>query len=69
MSSQKHKKFIASNRHSIVLAEEVREDNEEDAILAFTSKRHLEKIEGFKTITQTWRMKERVSIILLHHLP
>ena len=28
--------------------------------LAFVKKRHLEKIEGTKTFTQTWRMKERV---------
>lgn len=29
--------------------------------LAFTSKRHYEAIEGGNTITQTWRMKERVN--------
>ena len=28
--------------------------------LAFTEKRHTEKIEGSTTLTQTWRMKERV---------
>ena len=28
--------------------------------LAFMKKRHLEAIEGSKTLTQTWRMKERV---------
>ena len=28
--------------------------------LAFTEKRHTEKIEGTTTVTQTWRMKERV---------
>ena len=27
---------------------------------AFTLKRHIEKIEGSKAVTQTWRMKERV---------
>lgn len=27
---------------------------------AFTEKRHTEIIEGSKTVTQTWRMKERV---------
>jgi len=30
------------------------------SLWAFTLKRHLEKIEGSKTVTQTWRMKERV---------
>ncbi len=29
--------------------------------LAFTEKRHMEEIEGSKSMTQTWRMKERVS--------
>ena len=28
--------------------------------LAFVKKRHHEKIEGTKTLTQSWRMKERV---------
>ena len=28
--------------------------------LAFHDKRHMESIEGSKTVTQTWRMKERV---------
>ena len=30
------------------------------ALWAFILKRHLEKIEGSKTVTPTWRMKERV---------
>ena len=30
--------------------------------LAFNEKRHMESIEGSKTVTQTWRMKERVMI-------
>ena len=28
--------------------------------LAFNEKRHTENIEGSKSVTQTWRMKERV---------
>ena len=28
--------------------------------LAFNEKRHMESIEGSKSVTQTWRMKERV---------
>lgn len=31
--------------------------------LAFVKKRHLEVIEGVEEITQTWRMKERVSFL------
>jgi len=27
---------------------------------AFTSKRHIERIEGFKFVAPAWRMKERV---------
>lgn len=29
--------------------------------LSFTEDRHLEAIEGVESVTQTWRMKERVS--------
>ncbi len=29
--------------------------------LVFNEKRHIEKIEAYKTMTQTWRMKERVN--------
>lgn len=51
-------------RQTITMGEEVTEDNENDTEntlpLAFTSKRHIEKIEGSKSVTQTWRMKERV---------
>jgi len=32
---------------------------------AFTEKRHIEKIEAFQTATQTWRMKERVSLLFV----
>lgn len=31
---------------------------------AFSGKRHTEKIEAFKTVAQTWRMRERVSVNL-----
>lgn len=34
--------------------------------LAFSKKRHTESIEGGNTITQTWRMKERVSLLKLN---
>lgn len=30
--------------------------------LAFMKKRHTEAIEGSKTVTQSWRMKERVRL-------
>ncbi|XP_074648053.1 regulatory-associated protein of mTOR-like isoform X2 [Tubulanus polymorphus] len=30
---------------------------------AFTSKRHLEKIEGIKTLTHSWRMKDRMKTV------
>lgn len=30
---------------------------------AFSGKRHTEKIEAFKTVAQTWRMRERVSLM------
>ena len=33
--------------------------------LAYIQKRHVEKIEGSKAITQPWRMKERVKIFIL----
>ncbi|KAK2180495.1 hypothetical protein NP493_440g01008 [Ridgeia piscesae] len=33
------------------------------SLWAFTLKRHLEKIEGSKTVTQTWRMKERMKTV------
>ncbi len=41
----------------------VGEPTTEDFIhaLAFNEKRHTEKIEALKTVTQTWRMKERVN--------
>lgn len=35
---------------------------------AFSAKRHTEKIEAFKTVAQTWRMKERVSGLFLRTL-
>ncbi|XP_064606975.1 LOW QUALITY PROTEIN: regulatory-associated protein of mTOR-like [Liolophura sinensis] len=34
-----------------------------DLPLAFTSPRHTEKIQGPKTVTQTWRMKERMKTV------
>ncbi len=59
-------------RNLISMGKEAEEDDFEDdetaelgdwqLPLAFTNKRHMEKIEGSKTETQTWRMKERVSI-------
>ena len=36
--------------------------------LTFVKKRHLEKIEGTKTLTQSWRMKERVCIFSIYVL-
>lgn len=39
-----------------------------DLPLSFTNSRHTEAIEGVNAISQTWRMKERVIIILLHLL-
>lgn len=38
------------------------EELAEETALAFSDKRHTESIEGVNAITQTWRMKERVSI-------
>ena len=34
-------------------------------LVAFNELRHREKIEGSKKVTQTWRMKERVSRFLV----
>lgn len=34
-----------------------------DLALSFVEKRHTEAIEGINCLTQTWRMKERVSKI------
>lgn len=40
------------------------EEDEDWAIsLAFSSERHTEKIEGLEEIAQTWRLKDRVTII------
>ena len=36
--------------------------------VAYMQKRHLEKIEGTQTVTQTWRMKERVWSALKSHM-
>lgn len=36
--------------------------------LAYISPRHTEKIEGSKTLTQTWRMKDRVMLYCLRKL-
>lgn len=36
--------------------------------LAFMKKRHCEKIEGSKSLAQSWRMKDRVSGFPLHPL-
>ena len=57
-------------RHMISVGKEAEEEDFEDdetaelgdwqLPIAFNKKRHTEKIEGSKTETQTWRMKERV---------
>lgn len=43
--------------------EQITEDDEEDwaVSLAFSSERHVEKIEGLEEIAQNWRLKDRVS--------
>ena len=55
-------------RH-VSVAVEASEDSEDDDTLdgipdslPFTLIRHIEKIEGSKTVTQSWRMKERVKV-------
>ena len=54
--------------YSIIMMEDLTADVEESDLqdwqlpLAFMKKRHTERIEGSKTETHTWRMKERVSV-------
>ena len=56
------------------LEDDKRNDNDGDMARywemarAFTDKRHIEKIEAFQTVTQTWRMKERVRYDVVLHL-
>ena len=64
MSAQRPGKSSFGNPACILMAEEVTADHEDESSptpLAFTSKRHVEKIEGFKTMAHSWRMKERVN--------
>lgn len=64
--------FLAMDKTkgTVAIGREAEEDGMDDIFdleecqlpLSFTKKRHVEKIEGTKTVTQTWRMKERVSL-------
>ncbi|CAH1793910.1 unnamed protein product [Owenia fusiformis] len=47
--------------HSGEMESESKDAN--NSFLAFIEKRHLERIEGTKTFTQTWRMKERMKTV------
>lgn len=50
---------------TVGLAEEEEADmNDWKLPLTFMKKRHLEKIEGSKALAQSWRMKDRVSVML-----
>lgn len=51
---------------AVGLADEEEADmNDWKLPLAFMKKRHLEKIEGSKALAQSWRMKDRVSLLLV----
>ncbi len=41
-------------------AEAVEEDEDWAVSLAFSSERHIDKIEGLEEVAQTWRLKDRV---------
>ena len=52
---------------AVGLAEEEEADmNDWKLPLAFMKKRHSEKIEGSKALAQSWRMKDRVSSLLMY---
>lgn len=77
--STSHKSSTESNHHqSTIRAMSVPSTTEWDAELpvCFCEKRHVQPIDGIKCITQSWRMKERVSrykrprlSLLVSHLP
>ena len=46
----------------LCLFEDEGEISDLQLLIAFNELRHREKIEGSKKVTQTWRMKERVSV-------
>ncbi|XP_070581195.1 regulatory-associated protein of mTOR-like isoform X2 [Ptychodera flava] len=53
---------------SLLLDEDITESEESELCdwqlpLAFMKKRHLEKIEGSRSVTQSWRMKERMKTV------
>lgn len=52
---------------AVGLAEEEEADmNDWKLPLAFMKKRHCEKIEGSKALAQSWRMKDRVTFLLIY---
>lgn len=52
---------------AVGLAEEEEADmNDWKLPLAFMKKRHSEKIEGSKALAQSWRMKDRVILLLVY---
>ena len=52
---------------AVGLAEEEEADmNDWKLPLAFMKKRHSEKIEGSKALAQSWRMKDRVILLLIY---
>ena len=56
-----------ANLTDLCLYEEEAEISDLQLLVAFNELRHREKIEGSKKVTQTWRMKERVSNIHVIH--
>ena len=51
--------------HAAGLLTEFEDDDEDWSIsLAFSTERHTEKIEGLGNVTQTWRLKDRVCLLL-----
>ena len=52
---------VMANLPDLCLYDEEAEISDMKLLVAFNELRHREKIEGSKKVTQTWRMKERVS--------
>lgn len=50
------------NLNSVEEEEEEKDYSDWQLPISFVNKRHNENIEGANTITQTWRMKERVRV-------